>query len=89
MEKLLCNKTEQIFGDVQRAVHFNHEDRGVDRLHSVAKEKTLRKNYKTHLMSSFLKQKTVSMQTSRSAFANRIEQVRMAKFEVELVKKVD
>ena len=54
---------------------------------SIAKKKTLRKKYKKHLLSSF--QKTKSTQTSGSVFADRIEQVKKTKFELDLIKIVD
>ena len=56
-------------------------------LPSIAKKRLLRKKYKKHLLSSF--QKTKSTQTSGSLFANRIEQVKKTKFELELIKIVD
>ena len=31
-------KSEQLFDNVQRAVHFNHQNRGVDRMPSIKKE---------------------------------------------------
>ena len=47
----------------------------------------LRKKYKKHLLSSF--KKTKSTQTSGAVFADRIEQVKKTKFELELIKLVD
>ena len=38
--------TEQLFDSVQRAVHFNDQNRGVDRIPGIAKERLLRKKYK-------------------------------------------
>ena len=80
-------KSGQLFDNLQRAVHFNQQNRGVDRMPSMAKKKLLRKKYKKHLLSSF--QKTKSTQTSGSVFADRIEQVKRTKFELELIKIVD
>ena len=54
---------------------------------SIAKKKLLRKKYKKQLLSSF--QKTKSTQTSGSVFADRIEQVKKPKFELELIKFVE
>ena len=54
---------------------------------SIAKKRLLRKKYKKHLLSSF--QKTKSTQTKGSVFADRIEQVKKSKFEIELIKIVD
>ena len=70
-------KSGQIFDNLQRAVHFNQQNRGVDRMPSIAKKRLLRKKYKKHLLSSI--QKTKSTQTSRSVFADRIEQVKRLK----------
>ena len=80
-------KSGQVFENLQRAVHFNQQNRGVERMPSIAKKRLLRKKYKKHLLSSF--QKTKSTQTSGSVFAERIEQVKKTKFEMELIKFVD
>ena len=80
-------KSGQIFDNLQRAVHFNHQNRGVERMPSIAKKRLLRKKYKKHWLSSF--QKTKSTQTSGSVSADRIEQVKKTKFEIELIKIVD
>ena len=77
----------QIFDDLQRAVHFNQQNREADRMPSIAKKRLLKKKYKKHLLSSF--QKTKSTQTTGSVFADRIEQVKKTKFELELIKIVD
>ena len=75
-----------MFDNVQRAVDFNHRNKGVDRIPSIAK-KLLRKKYKKHLFSSF--QKTKTAQTSGSVFAETIEKVKKTNFEFELIKIVD
>ena len=80
-------KSGQFFDKLQRAVHFNQQNRGVDRMPSIAKKRLLRKKYKKHLLSSF--RKTKSTQTIASVFADRIEQVKKTKFELELIKIVD
>ena len=80
-------KSGQVFHNVQRAVDFNHRNKGVDRMPSIAKKRLLRKKYKKHLFSSF--QKTKTAQTSGSVFAERIEKVKKTKFELELIKIVD
>ena len=77
----------QLFDNLQRAVHFNRQNRGVDRMPSIAKKRLLRKKFKKPLLSTF--QKTKSTQTNRSVFADRIEQVKKTKFELELIKIVD
>ena len=76
----------QLFASVLRAVQFNHQNRGVDRMPSIAKKKLLRKKYKKQLLSSF--QKTNTTQTSTSVFVDRIEQVRKIEIELEVIKLV-
>ena len=53
----------------------------------MATKRHLRKKYKKHLLSSF--QKTKPTQTSGSVLADRIEQDKKTKFELELIKIVD
>ena len=84
---IIIVKKGQFSDNVHRAVHFNNQNRGVDRMPSIAEKRLLRKKYKKHLLSSL--QKTKSTQTSRSVFADRIEQVKKSKFELELIKTVD
>ena len=72
-------KSGQLFDNLQRTVHFNQQNRGVDRIPSIARKRLLRKKYKKHLLGSF--QKTKSTQTSGSVFADRSEQVKKTKFE--------
>ena len=67
-------KIGQLFDNLQRAVHFNQQIRGMDRMPSIAKKRLLRKKYKKHWLSSL--QKTKSTQTNGSVFADRIEQVK-------------
>ena len=80
-------KSGQLFDKLQRAAHFNQKNRGVDRLPSIAKKRLLRKRFKKHLLSSI--QKSKRTQTSGSVFADRTEQVKKTKFELELIKIVD
>ena len=80
-------KSGQVFDNVQRAVDFNHRNKGVDRMPSIAKKRLLRKKYQKHLFSSF--QKTKATQTSGSVFTERIETVKKTEFEFELIKNVD
>ena len=77
-------KSGQLFANLQRAVQFNQQNRGVERMPSIKKKRLLRKKYKKHLLSFF--QKTKSTQTSRSVFADRNVQVKKTKFELELIK---
>ena len=80
-------KSGQVFDNVQQAVDFNHRNKGVDRVPSIAIKRLLRKKYKKHFFSSFIKTKTT--QTNGSVFAERIEKVKKAKFELDLIKIVD
>ena len=50
-------KSGKFFDNLQRAVHFNQQIRGVDRMASIAKKRLLRKKFKKHLLSSFQKTK--------------------------------
>ena len=80
-------KSGHVFDNVQRAVDFNHRNKGVDRMPSIAKKRILRKKYKKHLFSSF--QKTKTTQTTSSVCAERTEKVEKTKIEFELIKIVD
>ena len=80
-------KSGQVFDNLQRAVHFNQQNRGVERMPSIAKKRLLRKKFEKHLLSSF--QQTKSTQTSGSVFAEKTEQVKTTKFETELIKIVE
>ena len=69
-------------------VHSNHRKTRVDRMPNISKKRLLRKKFKKKLLlGSF--EKTKSTQTSGSVFAERIEQVKKTKFEIELIKIVD
>ena len=80
-------KSGQLFDKLQKAVLFNQQNRGVDKLPSIAKKRLLRKKYKKQLLTSF--QEKESTQTSGSEFADRIEQVKKTKIEFELIKYLD
>ena len=77
-------KSGQVFDNVQRAVDFNSRNKGFDRMPSIAKKRFLRKKFKKELFSSF--QKTKKTQTSGLVFAERIEEAKNTKFEMELLK---
>ena len=51
-------KSGQVFDNVQRAVDFNHRNKGVDRMPRIAKKRLLRKKFRRLLFSSFEKTKT-------------------------------
>ena len=80
-------KSGQLSDNLRRAVNFNHQNREVERMPSIAEKRFLRKKCKKHLLSSF--RKTNSTQISGSIFADRIEQVKKTKFEIELIKFVN
>ena len=80
-------KSGQVFDNVQRAVDFNHRNKGLDRIPSIGKKRLLRKKFKKHLFNSFQKLKTT--QTSGSVFAEGIQKVKTTKIELELIKFVD
>ena len=80
-------KSGLVFDNVRETVWFNQGNKGLDRLPSVAEKRLLRKKYRKLLMSSF--GKTKSMETSRSIFAEKNEQVKKIKYELEFVKIVD
>ena len=80
-------KSGQLFDNLQRAVFFNQQNRGVDRLPSITKKSLLSKRFKNHLFSSFQKRKTT--QSSGSVSAERIDKVKTTKFELELMEIVD
>ena len=65
-------KGGQFFVNLQRAIHFNQQNRGVDRMSSIAK-KTLEEKVQKVFVELF--RRTKPTQTSGSVFADRIEQV--------------
>ena len=77
-------KKGQKFDNVQRAVDFNHRNKGMDRMPSIVKKRLLRKKRKKHFFSSF--QRTKTTQTNGAVFAERIEKVKKSKIELELIK---
>ena len=50
-------KRRQLFDNLQRVVHFNQQNRGVERMPSIVKKRVLRIKYKKHLLSSLQKTK--------------------------------
>ena len=80
-------KSGQLSDSLQRAVHFNQQNRGVERKPSIAKSRLLTKKHKKQLLISF--QKIKLAQTSGSVFADGIEHIKKTKFELELIKYVD
>ena len=75
----IVTKNGQIFDKIERAVGLNQRHQTVERMLSIAKKRLLRKKI----------QKTIPTQTSGSVFADRIEQGKKTKFEVDLIKIVD
>ena len=83
-EKIIA---KSVFCNLQRAISFKVRSRGVDKMPSIAKEKLMRKKIKHHFMSAL--QKIKSTKTSGSLFAERVEKVKKAKFDLEVIKTVD
>ena len=50
-------KSGQVFDNVQRSVDFNHRNKGVDRMPSIAKKRLLRKKYKKTIVQLLPKDK--------------------------------
>ena len=80
-------KSGQLFDNLQKSVHFNKQNRGVDRMPSIAKKIFLMEKFKNHFFSSF--QTTKTTKTSCSVFAERFAKVKKTKFELELIKIVN
>ena len=76
-----------VFDNVQRAISFNQRNRGMDKTPSIAKKRLFRKKLKQLFMSAL--QKNKSTHTSGSMFAERIEEVKKTKLELDLIKNVD
>ena len=62
-------KSGIVFDNVKREISFNHKNRGMDKMLSIAKKRPLRKKFEQHFMSAL--QKTKSTQTSGSVFAEK------------------
>ena len=87
MAKLLSRVDKFLIICRGQFIYLNQQNRGVERMPSVAKKRLLWKKYKKLFLSSI--QKTKLTQTIGSVFADRIEQVKKTKFELELIKSVD
>ena len=81
-------KSGQEFDNVQRAVAFKHRNKGVDRMPSIAKKKTLEEKVQKAIFQLLSKEKKTK-QTSGSVFAERIGKVKKNTFQFELTKTVD
>ena len=71
-------KSEQFFDNVKKAVHINHQNKGVDRMPSIAKKRLLRKTYEKQMLIS--SETTKSTESSGSVLADRIEQLNLSMF---------
>ena len=80
-------KKGQLFENVQSAVQFNHQARKADTIPSITKWTFVEKVRKKQFLNSF--QHTKPTQTSGSVFADRAEQVKKSKFELEPIKTVN
>ena len=80
-------KSGQVFDNVQRAVNFNHRNKGVDRRPSIAKKRLLRKKEQKAFIPFLPKEKKT--QSSSSVFAEGVEKVKKTKSESEIIKIAD
>ena len=80
-------KSGQLFDNLQRALNFNHQNRGVDRVPSIAKKETLEEKVQAIFVELLPKDKIDA--NSGSVFAGRIVKVEKTKFELERTKFVD
>ena len=48
-----------MFDDEKKAVHFNHKNRGMDRMPSIEKKRLLRKKYREYLSSKKLNRRKI------------------------------
>ena len=78
-------KCGQLFDNMPKAVHFNYQNREMERKPRIATQRLLMEKYKKQLFSSFRKNK--STQISGSVFADRIEQVEKTKVVLELIQR--
>ena len=74
-------KTGQVFDCEQRTVYLEQQDRQVDRMPSIANKKHFSRKYSKHLLSSSKNAK--STQTSGSVSAERSDQTKKTKMEVD------
>ena len=85
-EKLL-QRVEMCLTMCSEQFLLTKKNRGMDKMPSIAKKRLLRKKFKQHFLSAL--QKNKSTQTSASVFAERIENAKKTKFELDLFKIVD
>ena len=72
-------KSGQLFDKLQRAVHFNQQNRGVEITPSITKKRLLRKKYKKHLLSSFHKTKSPQNSGSVQRELNKLKSLNLKK----------
>ena len=83
----IISSRSEVFNQLNRAVDHNLKCRIPEKLPSVAKKRLLRKNFKSHYLSSA--QKPASAQTLGSVFLGRIRIVQNSKYETDMLKIVD
>ena len=78
-------RSGKLFDNAQRAVQFSHQNRGVDRMPSIAKKRLLRKKYRKHLLTFFQKTKLTQTSQSLQTDLNKLT----TKLQLKLMKSVD
>ena len=76
-----------VFSQLKRALKHNSENKFVEKLPIVSKNRLSRKKFKRHLLRA--EQRNASTQTLRSSFFGRIQTLKNSKYESELIKIVD
>ena len=80
-------KSGQVFDNVQRAIDFNHRNKGVDRMPSFAKKSLLRKSTKNICSAPFKRQN--QRRPVVQCLQKELKKLKKTKFEFELIKFVD
>ena len=73
-----------VFTQLDRAVQHNYNNKYVEKLSSVSKNRLSRKKFKRHLLRA--EQRNVNTQTMGSSFLDRIQSLKNSKYEGELIK---
>ena len=76
-----------VFTQFKRAVQHNSENKFVEKLPSVSKNRLCRKKFKRHQLRA--EQRNASTQTLGSSFFDRIQTIQNSKYESEIIKNVD
>ena len=83
----VISSADEVFNQLNRAVHHNLKWKGAEKMPSVAKKRLLRKKFKRHYLCC--NQKLASTQTIDSAFLERVRKVQNSKYKHDLLKIID